>query len=119
MDMPNTDPATLAQKCLEEKYKLASKRSVANYSFFMGINGRNLEDALKTNPENVCGISDDGLYFHEQDGILANIPEFLDRLFARSPILVALHSENDGIIKENHAKFREEYGDALLWTVIP
>ena len=48
MDMPNTIPNTLTQELLEEKYVEASKTSLANYSFFMGINQNNLEEALKT-----------------------------------------------------------------------
>ena len=59
MDMPNTIPNTLTQELLEEKYLTASKTSLANYSFFMGINQNNLEEELKTDNENVCGISDD------------------------------------------------------------
>jgi dihydroorotase len=76
MDMPNTIPNTLTQKLLEEKYTLASQTSLANYSFFMGINKNNLEEALKTNTETVCGITDDGLYFNNDEGIMANYPDF-------------------------------------------
>ena len=61
MDMPNTIPNTLTQQLLEEKYTIASESSVVNYSFFMGINQDNLEEALLTDPENICGITDDGL----------------------------------------------------------
>ena len=43
MDMPNTIPNTLTQELLEEKYLIASKTSLANYSFFMGIDQNNLE----------------------------------------------------------------------------
>jgi dihydroorotase len=60
MEMPNTIPNTLTQALLEEKYTIASATSLANYSFFMGINQNNLEEALKTDNENICGITDDG-----------------------------------------------------------
>ncbi len=66
MDMPNTIPNTLTIELLEEKYAIASKTSLANYSFFMGINQDNLEEALKIDNENVCGITDDGLYFNNE-----------------------------------------------------
>ena len=101
MDMPNTIPNTLTQALLEEKYTIASLASLANYSFFMGINQNNLEEALKTDNENVCGITDDGLYFNNDEGILANYPDFLEKLFSRADTLVALHSEDDAIIKNN------------------
>ena len=113
MEMPNTIPNTLTQELLEEKYDIASKTSFANYSFFMGINQNNLEEALKTDNENVCGITDDGLYFNNDDGILANYPEFLEKLFSRTDTLVALHSEDDAIIKNNSSKYRSLYGENL------
>ena len=113
MEMPNTIPNTLTQNLLEEKYIIASKTSLANYSFFMGINQNNLEEALKTNNENVCGITDDGLYFNNEEGILANYPEFLETLFSRTDSLVALHSEDDAIIKNNINHYRKKYGENI------
>ncbi|MEN9399345.1 MAG: hypothetical protein RL632_446 [Bacteroidota bacterium] len=113
MDMPNTIPNVLTQELLEEKYQLGAQKSVANYSFFMGISKGNLEEALKTNTENVCGITDDGLYFDNDEGILANYPEFLEQLFSRTETLVALHSEDDTIIRKNTEKFKEIFGDDI------
>ena len=119
MDMPNTIPNTLTQNLLEEKYALASNTSLANYSFFMGINKNNLDEALKTDNENVCGITDDGLYFDNDEGILANYPDFLEKLFSRTNSLVALHSEDDGIIKNNTAKYRALYGENIPFESHP
>ena len=113
MEMPNTIPNTLTLELLEEKYLIASKKSVANYSFFMGISQHNLEEALKINNENVCGITDDGLYFNNDKGILANYPEFLETLFAKSNALVALHSEDDSIIHRNTSELRKIYGEDI------
>lgn len=113
MDMPNTIPNTLTQVLLEEKYKIASEKSIANYSFFMGISKNNLEEALKTDTENVCGITDDGLYFNNDEGILANYPDFLEQLFSRSNTLIALHSEDDTIIKNNTLRFKQQYGNEI------
>jgi dihydroorotase len=119
MEMPNTIPNTLTQDLLEEKYGIASKTSVANYSFFMGINQNNLEEALKTNNETVCGITDDGLYFNNDEGILANYPEFLEKLFSRTDSLVALHSEDDAIIKNNTNQYRKKYGENIPFEFHP
>jgi dihydroorotase len=113
MEMPNTIPNTLTQNLLEEKYIRASKTSLANYSFFMGINQDNIEEALKTDNENVCGITDDGLYFNNDEGILANYPEFLEKLFSRTDSLVALHSEDDVIIKNSKNHYRKKYGENI------
>ena len=113
MDMPNTIPNTLTQELLEEKYTMAAEKSIANYSFFMGISKHNLEEALKTNTENVCGITDDGLYFNNDEGILANYPEFLEQLFSRTDTLVALHSEDDALIKKNTEDYKRLYGTEI------
>ncbi|EIA07937.1 dihydroorotase [Flavobacterium frigoris] len=119
MDMPNTIPNTLTQELLEEKYAIAAKKSLANYSFFMGINQNNLEEALKTDNENVCGITDDGLYFNNDEGILTNYPEFLEKLFSSANTLVALHSEDDAIMKRNTFKYRKRYGEQVLFKIHP
>ena len=113
MDMPNTIPNTLTQELLEEKYVMSAKQSLANYSFFMGISKNNLEEVLKTDTQNVCGISDDGLYFNDEEGILVNHPDFLEKLFSRTEALVALHCEDDSIIKRNTEKYQKEFGDDI------
>jgi dihydroorotase len=110
MDMPNTNPATLSQSLLEEKYQLAAQKSIANFSFFMGISQDNLEEVLRTDNETVCGVSDDGLYFNYEEGILANFPDFLEVLFARCESLVALHSEDDQLIAANTNLYKSTYG---------
>lgn len=110
MEMPNTLPNVLTNDLLEEKYKIASWTSCANYSFFMGISKDNLEEALCIDNEKVCGITDDGLYFHNEEGILANYPEFLEILFSRSESLIALHSEDDAIIHANKEFYMQKFG---------
>ena len=56
MDMPNVSPPSLTQELLEQRYEIASKKSVANYSFYMGVSNDNADEVLKTNPNNICGI---------------------------------------------------------------
>jgi dihydroorotase len=119
MDMPNTIPNTLTQKLLEEKYLIASKTSLANYSFFMGIDQNNLEEVLRTDNEYVCGITDDGLYFNNEKGILANYPEFLETLFSKTDSLVALHCEDDQIIENNIIKYTKLYGENIPFELHP
>lgn len=113
MDMPNTIPNVLTQDLLAEKYAIAAHSSLANYSFFMGINQFNLEEALKTCTETVCGITDDGLYFNEGNGMLVNHPEYLEKLFERSNTLIALHSESDHIIEANTNHYKSIYGENI------
>lgn len=119
MDMPNTNPATLTLDLLEEKYDLAAHKSLINYSFFMGINNENLEEALKVDNSKIPGITDDGLYFSDEKGILANYPDYLDVLFSRTETLVALHCENDEIIHDNFQKFKAKYGNDIPFRFHP
>lgn len=104
MDMPNTVPNTLTRELLEEKYAAAARHSVANFSFFMGLSSSNWEEALGVNNETVCGLTDDGLYFNDGE-ILANQPEALEKIFARAETVVALHSEDEGIIRQNYQHY--------------
>jgi dihydroorotase len=104
MDMPNTIPNTLTREMLEEKYAAAARHSVANFSFFMGLSSSNWEEALRVNNETVCGLTDDGLYFNDGE-ILANQPEALEKIFARAETVVALHSEDEGIIRQNYQHY--------------
>jgi dihydroorotase len=113
MDMPNTNPNTTTLKLLEEKYQLAAKSSFANYSFFMGINKNNLEQALRINNETVCGLSDDGLYFDNNDGLVCNYPDYLEKLFSRSDSLIALHCEDESIIEKRLLHFKSKYGNDI------
>lgn len=110
MDMPNTMPNTTTLNFLEDKYLIAKNSSLANYSFFMGITKHNLEEALKINNQNICGLTDDGLYFDADDGILANYPDFLEQLFSRTESLVTLHCEDDDIINKNTNLYKGKYG---------
>jgi len=109
MEMPNTVPNTLTQKLLEEKYKIASGKSLANYSFYMGASNDNIEEILKTNPGNVCGIK---VFMGSSTGnMLVNNVDTLDEIFSKSKLLIAVHCEDEGIIQKNNEIFRKKYGE--------
>jgi len=112
MDMPNTLPNVLTREILEEKYRIASQSSLCNYSFFMGLSKDNLDEALQTSTEDVCGLTDDGLYL-EGGKLLCNDPQFLEQLFTRAPHLVALHAENDNIIAANLMRFKKQFSEFI------
>ena len=50
-DMPNTVPQTTTLDALEEKFRLASEKSLVNYSFFFGATNDNCE-SFPSLPEN-------------------------------------------------------------------
>ena len=113
IDMPNTVPNILTVKSLQEKYELASKKSLANYSFFLGVNGDNIDDVIKTDTSQFIGVSDDGLYFTKKGNLLADNPATMEKLFANCKSIIAIHSEKEEIVERNEQAFREQYGDDI------
>lgn len=111
MEMPNTVPQTVTIDLLEDKFRIASEKSLANYSFFFGATNDNIEEILKVDPENVCGVK---VFQGSSTGnMLVDNPESLDRIFRECKLLIATHSENDNIIKENLDHYKKEYGDDI------
>lgn len=109
MEMPNTIPNTFTQELLEDKYKRASEVSLANYSFFMGASNDNIEEVLKTNPKNVCGVK---VFMGSSTGnMLVDKKETLEALFSKCKLLIATHCEDEQTIKNNSAAYKEKYGD--------
>jgi dihydroorotase len=113
IDMPNTVPNILTIESLKEKYEIASKKSLANYSFFLGVNGDNIDEVVKTDTSQFIGVSDDGLYFTKKGNLLADNPETMEKLFANCKSIIAIHSEKEEIVEKNEQAFREQYGDDI------
>ncbi len=109
MEMPNTNPPALTQELLEEKYKIGSQKSLANYSFYMGTSNDNLEELLKTDPTKVCGIK---VFMGSSTGnMLVDNESVLEKIFANAPTLVAVHCEDEETVQANNQKFLKEYGE--------
>jgi len=111
IDMPNTIPNVLTVEILADKYALASKKSLANYSFFLGVNGDNIDEIIKTDTSRLIGVSDDGLYFTKKGNLLADNPATMEKLFANCKSIIAIHSEKEQLIEENENTYREKYGE--------
>ena len=111
MEMPNTVPNALTQELLEEKYAIASKSSIANFSFFMGASNDNLAEVLKTNPANVCGIK---VFMGSSTGnMLVDNEKALEGLFSQVGMLIATHCEDENTIKANLEKAKTLYGEHI------
>lgn len=114
IEQPNTVPNAVTQEILEDKYQIASVKSFANYSFMMGATNDNLEEVLKTNPKNVAGIK---IFLGSSTGnMLVDNEATLEKIFSSTPMLIAVHCEDETTIQENLAKFKEEYGDDIPVT---
>ena len=117
IEQPNTVPNAVTQELLEEKYQIAAKTSYANYSFMMGGTNDNLEEILKTNPKNVAGLK---LFLGSSTGdMLVDSSASLEKIFSNTKLLIAVHSEDETIVKNNLAKFKEIYGDDIPVTKHP
>lgn len=109
MEMPNTVPNALTQGLLADKYAIASQSSAANYSFFMGASNDNIEEVLKTNPNNVCGIK---VFMGSSTGnMLVDEPSTLNKIFSEVPMLIATHCEDEHTVRKNMELFRDKYGE--------
>ncbi len=109
MEMPNTVPNALTQELLEDKYKIAAKDALANYSFFMGASNDNLEEVLKTDPKKVCGVK---VFMGSSTGnMLVDNAQTLEGIFSKVPMLIATHCEDEETIRNNTAAYKEKYGD--------
>jgi dihydroorotase len=107
MEMPNTIPNALTQALLADKYHIAQENSLANYSFFMGAANDNLEEVLKTNKQNVCGIK---IFMGSSTGnMLVDNSKTLESLFSSSELLIATHCEDEATVRARLELFREKY----------
>ena len=111
MEMPNVIPQTTTQELLTAKYALGEKNSLANYSFYMGATNVNLDEVLKTDTSNVCGLK---IFMGSSTGdMLVDNKQTLDQIFANSPMLVAVHCEDEATVRKNLAEHVEKYGEDI------
>jgi len=113
IDMPNTVPNVLNMAAFEEKNKLASQKSLANYGFFLGVNGDNLDEIIKLDTSKLLAVSDDGLYFTKKGNLLADNLDTLEKLLSSCKSIVAIHSEKEQIVEANEKLFRGKYGENI------
>ena len=111
MEMPNTIPNVLTQELLEDKYKIASENSLANFSFYIGASNDNIEEIIKTNSRNVCGVK---VFMGASTGnMLVNDIDVLNEIFSKSKILVVVHCEDEEIIQKNIKFYKDKFGENI------
>ncbi len=109
MEMPNTVPPVFTVTLLEDKYRIASRDSLANYSFFMGASNDNFGEVMQVDVSQVCGLK---IFMGSSTGnLLVDDEETLARFFSEFPSLIATHCEDEHTILTNAAKYREQYGE--------
>jgi dihydroorotase len=109
MDMPNTIPQTVTMEALNDKYILGSERSLINYSFNIGATNNNLNEILKADPVQVCGIK---VFMGSSTGnMLVDNENALRELFRRAHMPISAHCEDEPTIKKNIEIYRQKYGE--------
>jgi dihydroorotase len=111
MEMPNTSPSAVTIEKLEEKYAIAQKSSLANYSFYLGTTNSNIEEIKRINPLEICGVK---IFMGSSTGdMLVDDPQALEDVFHYSPTIITTHCEDDPMIKQNFQRYLAEYGENL------
>ena len=78
---------------------------------------KNLEEIVKTDPKNVCGIK---VFMGSSTGnMLVDNEETLAGIFKNAPTLVAVHCEDEDTIVKNTKKYHDEYGDNAPTSIHP
>ncbi|MFM9020284.1 MAG: dihydroorotase, partial [Sediminibacterium sp.] len=113
IDMPNTRPNVLSMDILEDKYRLASEKSLANFGFFLGVNDDNIDEVIQLDTSGLLAVSDDGLYFTKKGNLLADNPATLEKLFANCKSIIAIHSEKEQLIEANEELYRVKWGENI------
>ncbi|MDY6326792.1 MAG: dihydroorotase [Bacteroidales bacterium] len=105
MDMPNTLPQTTTRDLVSRKMDIAAEKSLANFSFYIGVTNENIAEIEQADFSDICGIK---LFMGSSTGnMLVNDGAVLERLFKNAPCIIAAHCEDEDIISENTLKFKE------------
>ena len=111
MDMPNTRPQATTVDILEDKYILASTKSLANYSFLMGVTNDNIDELKKVDPHKVAGIK---MFMGSSTGnMLVDNQETLNRVFSEIKMMIVTHCEDEPIIQKNIQHYKELFGEDI------
>jgi len=111
IEMPNTVPQATTIDLLEDKFNIANESSYANYSFMFGGTNDNLEEVLKVDPKKVAALK---LFLGSSTGnMLVDDPEVLKKIFSSTPLLIAVHCEDEDTVRKNFAEQHEKYGDDI------
>lgn len=117
MEMPNTVPQTITIDTLNKKYSLGSEKSLINYSFLIGATNDNIDEILKADPANVCGIK---IFMGSSTGnMLVDKETALRELFKRAHMIISTHCEDENTIKKNSDHYRQIYGENIPFSMHP
>lgn len=111
MDMPNTKPQTVTIDALNAKFDRAAEVSRANYSFNIGATNDNIDVVKSVDFSQVCGVK--AFLGSSTGNMLVDNSHTLERLFSEVPAIIAIHSEDEAIIRANKQRLVAQYGENL------
>lgn len=100
LEMPNTKPSAINQELIEQKYSIASGKSIVNYGFYIGASTANLEDLKKA-----TGVPGIKIFIGSSTGdLLVDDQEVLERIFAETSLPICAHCEDEATVRANQAR---------------
>lgn len=114
IDMPNTDPPTLTCEALEQKRKIADKKSLVNFGFYMGLSEDNLDEIKKA--KNIAGVK---IYMGSTTGnLLAQNMKIIEKFFELGKFAI-IHAEDERIIRTHAEKYKDSQDSSVHSLIRP
>lgn len=111
IDMPNTKPATVTMAAVDDKMRRAAEVSVANYGFFIGATDSNLQELKDADYSRVAGVK---VFMGSSTGnMLVEGDDMLSAIMREVPALVAVHAEDEQLLRANREAVVQRYGENL------
>lgn len=111
IDMPNTIPYADNFDKIKEKKLAAKNKSYANIGFFVGAQNENLDTLIHFPVNEVAGIK---LFMGSSTGnVKVENDEYIEELFAKSYLPIAVHAESESIIQNNLQIYKEKFRDDI------
>lgn len=118
IDMPNVVPPTVSVQALEDKWARAERGSMANYSFYVGATAGNIDMLIHdVDYSRVPGVK--VFLGSSTGGMLVDDEGVLRRLFAQVPAIIAVHSEDEMMIRQGMERARARHGEDVPVTCHP
>ena len=116
-EMPNTFPNTTSIKEFENKIKIASNNSFANFSFMFGGTNDNINEIKKIDKKDVAGIK---LFLGSSTGkMLIDDRSSIENIFNSTLLPISAHCEDEKTIKDNTEHYKNLYGENIPISAHP
>jgi len=117
MDMPNTLPQTVTIEALNDKFNLAARNSMANYTFMIGGTNDNIGELKKEGAKRAVAVK---VFMGASTGnMLVDNPQSLERIFSETDQIIVAHCESEAVIAANKAYYVAQNGEDLDITFHP